>query len=591
MPDLLLELFSEEIPARMQGRAADDLKKMVTDRLVDAGLVYEGARACGTTRRLTLFEQGVPARQPDLKEERKGPRVGAPEGAIAGFLKAAGLSSIGEAVIQKDPKKGDFYIALTEKPGRAAIDVIGEMLQVVLRTFPWPKSMRWGAQSGNSGSLEWVRPLHSILATFGPETEEPEIVRVATSGITAQNVTYGHRFMAPGPIKVRRFDDYAAALEKAKVVLDPARRREMILNDAKNLAFAQGCELVEDEGLLNEVAGLVEWPVVLMGTFEESFLAIPGEVIRATIRNNQKCFVLRDTKSGRLANRFILTSNTEAADGGRAIIAGNERVIRARLSDAKFFYETDLKIRLEDRLPKFKDIIFHEKLGSQAERIERIERLAGELADVLGADVEKAKRAARLAKADLLTEVVGEFPEVQGTMGKYYALAQGEDASVAAAIEEHYKPAGPNDRVPIDPVSIAVALADKIDTLVGFWAIDEKPTGSKDPYALRRAALGVIRIVLDNALRLNLLKIVDADSKNPLIANDLLSFLADRLKVQLREQGARHDLVDAVLTQQGEGHDDLLLIVRRVEALGKFLATDDGVSLLSGYKRESNLLR
>jgi len=591
MPDLLLELFSEEIPARMQARAADDLKKMVTDKLVDAGLVYEGARAFATPRRLALTVQGVPARQPDLKEERKGPRVGAPAGAIAGFLKAAGLTSIGEASIQKDPKKGDFYIALTEKPGRPAIDVIGEFLQVVLRTFPWPKSMRWGAQSANAGSLEWVRPLHSIIATFGPETEEPEVVRVAVAGITSGTTTYGHRFLAPDAISVRHFGDYVAKLEKAKVVLDPARRREIILNDAKNLAFAQGFELVEDENLLNEVAGLVEWPVVLMGTFDESFLKIPDEVIRATIRNNQKCFVVRDPKTGRLANRFILTANTEAADGGKAIIAGNERVIRARLSDAKFFYETDLKIKLEDRLPRFKDIIFHEKLGTQAERIERIAKLAVELAPLVGADVEKAKVAALLAKTDLLTEVVGEFPEVQGTMGKYYALAQGEDPSVAAAIEEHYKPAGPNDRVPADPVSIAVALADKIDTLVGFWAIDEKPTGSKDPYALRRAALGVIRIVLDNALRLKLLKIVDAESKSPAIANDLLSFFADRLKVQLREQGARHDLVDAVLAQHGEGSDDLVLIVRRVEALGKFLGSDDGKSLLAGVKRASNILR
>src|SRR5436305_10133853 len=471
MPDLLLELFSEEIPARMQAKAADDLKKMVTDRLVDAGLVYEGARAFVTPRRLTLFVEGVPARQPDLKEERKGPRVGRPEGAIPGFVKAGGLSSIGEATIQKDPKKGDFYIALIERPGRAAIDVIGEMLQVILRTFPWPRSMRWGAQSANPGSLEWVRPLHSIVATFGPETEEPEIVRVATSGIAAGNTTYGHRFMAPGPIKVRHFDDYVTALEKAKVVLDPARRREIILHDAKNLAFAQGYELVEDEALLNEVAGLVEWPVVLMGAFDESFLIIPGEVIRATIRNNQKCFVVRDAATAKLTNRFILTSNIEAADGGKEIVAGNARVIRARLSDAKFFYETDLKIRLEDRLPKFKDIIFHEKLGTQAERIERIERLAGELAPLVGADVEKAKRAARLCKADLLTEVVGEFPEVQGTMGKCYALAQGEDPNVAAAIEEHYKPAGPDDLVPSDPVSVAVALSDKIDTLVGLWAV------------------------------------------------------------------------------------------------------------------------
>jgi glycyl-tRNA synthetase beta chain len=591
MPDLLLELFSEEIPARMQARAADDLKKMITDRLVDAGLVYEGARAFVTPRRLTLFVQGVPARQPDLKEERKGPRVGAPEGAIAGFLKAAGLASINEATIQKDPKKGDFYIALIEKPGRPAIDVIGEMLQVVLRTFPWPKSMRWGAQSANPGSLEWVRPLHSIVATFGPETEEPEIVRVATSGIQAGNTIYGHRFMAPGAIKVRHFDDYVTSLERAKVVLDPARRREIILNDAKNLAFAQGFELVEDETLLNEVAGLVEWPVVLMGSFDESFLSIPGEVIRATIRNNQKCFVVRDPATAKLTNRFILTANIEAADGGKEIIAGNARVIRARLSDAKFFYETDLKIRLEDRLPKFKDIIFHEKLGTQYERIERIVRLAGDLASRVGASSAKAERAARLCKADLLTEVVGEFPEVQGTMGKYYAQAQGEDEAVAHAIEDHYRPKGPDDLVPADPVSIAVALADKIDTLVGFWAIDEKPTGSKDPYALRRAALGVIRIVLDNSLRLKLLDIVDADGTNRAIAHDLLSFFHDRLKVQLREQGARHDLVDAVLTQQGEGSDDLLLIVRRVEALGKFLSTEDGASLLAGYKRAANILR
>ena len=601
MPDLLLELFSEEIPARMQGKAADDLKKMVTDRLVDAGLVYEGARAFVTPRRLTLFVQGVPARQPDLKEERKGPRVGAPEGALAGFLKAAGLSSISEAVIQKDPKKGDFYIALIEKPGRAAIDVIGEMLQVILLTFPWPKSMRWGAQSANPGSLEWVRPLHSIVATFGPETEEPEIVRVATSGITAQNTTYGHRFMAPGPIKVRHFDDYVASLEKAKVVLDPARRREIILNDAKNLAFAQGFELVEDEGLLNEVAGLVEWPVVLMGTFEESFLAIPGEVIRATIRNNQKCFVVRDPATAKLTNRFILTSNIEAADGGKEIIAGNARVIRARLSDAKFFYETDLKIRLEERLPKFKDIIFHEKLGTQYERIERIARLAVELAPLVGADPEKAKTAALLCKTDLLTEVVGEFPEVQGTMGKYYAQAQGEDEAVAHAIEDHYRPKGPDDLVPADPVSIAVALADKIDTLVGFWAIDEKPTGSKDPYALRRAALGVIELILDNQIRISLRTVVEGHFEKSFHKNyadvasridNLMVFFEDRLEVQLKEQKARHDLVQAVLSAgslvRGES---LLLIVRRVEALGKFLSTEDGKSLLAGVKRAENILQ
>src|SRR3954470_6012269 len=581
MPDLLLELFSEEIPARMQGKAADDLKKMVTDRLVDAGLVYEGARAFVTPRRLTLFVQGVPARQPDLKEERKGPRVGAPEGAIAGFLKAAGLASIGEASIQKDPKKGDFYIALTEKPGRPAIEVIGELLQITLRTFPWPKSMRWGAQSAKGSSLEWVRPLHAIVATFGPETEDPDVVPVAIDGIASGATTYGHRFLAPGAIHVRHFDDYVSSLQKAKVVLDPARRREIILADAKNLAFAQGFELVEDDNLLNEAAGLVEWPVVLMGAFDESFLKIPDKVIRATIRNNQKCFVVRDPKTGRLANRFILTANTEAKDGGKAIVAGNERVIRARLSDAKFFYETDLKLKLEDRLPRFSDIIFHEKLGTQAERIERIERLAGELAPLVGADAEKAKRAARLCKADLLTEVVGEFPEVQGTMGKYYAEAQGEDEAVAHAIEDHYRPKGPDDLVPADPVSIAVALADKMDTLVGFWAIGEKPTGSKDPYALRRAALGVTRLVLQNALKLPLRPLFDrllvdwtdrlgagtgktAAGSGTVVGGsaeaDLLSFFADRLKVQLREQGARHDLVDAVFAL--EGQDDLLLIFR-----------------------------
>src|ERR1700723_1196763 len=508
MPDLLFELFSEEIPARMQMRAAEDLKKLVTDRLVDAGLVYEGATAFVTPRRLALAVQGIPARQPDLKEEKKGPRAGAPDNAVQGFLKSAGLASLAEATIQKDPKKGDFYVALIEKPGRAAIDVLAEILPLVIRTFPWPKSMRRGERSARAGALTWVRPLHSIVATFGPETEEPDVVQFSVGGIAAGNETRGHRFMAPQKFTVRRLDGYLQKLEKAKVVPDAERRRDIILVEAKQLAFAQGLELVEDEGLLAEVSGLVEWPVVLMGSFDQSFLHIPEEVIRATIRNNQKCFVLRDAAHAKLVNKFILVSNIEADDGGAAIVAGNERVIRARLSDAKFFYETDLKTRLEDRLPKFEDIVFHEKLGTQAERIERIERLAGELAPLVDADVEKARRAARLCKADLLTEGVGEFPQLQGLMGKYYALAQGEDESVAAACEEHYKPVGPGDRVPTDPVSIAVALADKIDTLVGFWAIDEKPTGSKDPYALRRAALGVIRIVLGIGLRLPLSEII-----------------------------------------------------------------------------------
>jgi glycyl-tRNA synthetase beta chain len=576
MPDLLLEFLSEEIPARMQARAADDLRKLVTDRLVAAGLAYEGAKAFATPRRLALSVHGIPARQPDIKEEKKGPRVGAPENAIAGFLKAAGLKSIKDAKVQPD-KKGDFYVAVIEKQGRPAIDVVAEMIPDVVRTFPWPKSMRWG-----SGRLNWVRPLHSIIATFGPETEEPDIVRFSVDGLAAGDETRGHRFMAPAPFKVRHFDDYVAKLEKAKVVLDPARRADIILTDAKNLAFAQGFELVEDEGLLAEVAGLVEWPVTLIGSFDKAFLAIPGEVIRATIRNNQKCFVLRDPQTAKLVNKFILVANEEAADGGKAIVAGNERVIRARLSDAKFFYETDLKRRLEDRLPKFEQIVFHEKLGTQAERIARIVALAGRLAPLAGADVAKTERAAQLCKADLLTDVVGEFPELQGLMGRYYAEAQDEDEAVAHACEDHYKPKGPDDLVPSDPVSIAVALADKIDMLTGFWRIDEKPTGSKDPYALRRAALGVIRVVLDNSLRLGLAKISG-------VSADLLSFFADRLKVQLREQGARHDLVDAVFAL--EGQDDLLMIVRRIEALGKFLDTDDGKNLLAGYKRATNIIR
>ncbi|MES2030421.1 MAG: glycine--tRNA ligase subunit beta [Pseudomonadota bacterium] len=592
MPDLLLELFSEEIPARMQAKAAEDLRRMVTDRLVAEGLVYEGAKAFATPRRLTLTVHGIPARQSDLKQERKGPRVGGAEAAIQGFLKATGLASLDEAKIQRDPK-GDFYIALTEKPGKPTVDVLAEILPIIIRTFPWPKQMRWGAASAKSSALTWVRPLHSIVATFGIETEEPEVVQFDLSGVSVGQTTYGHRFLAPDAIQVRRFDDYVAKLQAAKVVLDPERRKEIILADARQLTFAQGFELVEDPALLDEVAGLVEWPVVLMGSFDQEFLSIPDEVIRATIRANQKCFVVRDPRTGKLTNKFIITANIEASDGGAAIIAGNERVIRARLSDAKFFYETDLKTKLEDRLPKFEQIVFHEKLGTQAERIKRIERLAGEIAPLVGADAAKTKRAAQLAKADLLTEVVGEFPELQGLMGKYYALAQGEDAAVAGASEDHYKPQGPTDRVPSDLVSVTVALADKLDTLVGFWAIDEKPTGSKDPFALRRAALGVIRLIIENKLRLKLKSVASShastmagyDESKPA---DLLAFFADRLKGQLRDQGARHDLVDAVFALGGQ--DDLLMVVRRVEALGKFLDSDDGKNLLAGTKRANNIL-
>ena len=622
MPDLLLELFSEEIPARMQRRAAEDLHKLVTNALVDAGLVYEGAKAFATPRRLALTVHGVPARSPDQREERKGPRVGAPDKAIEGFLRGAGLERIEQATVQPD-KKGDVYVAVIEKPGRPAPEVIAEFMPGIIRSFPWPKSMRWGESSGGPGSLTWVRPLHSVLCVFGPESSDTEVVPFEIDGLKSGDTTYGHRFMAPEPIGVKRFDDYVAKLEKAKVVLDADRRKEMILADARNQALAQGLELIEDEALLEEVAGLVEWPVVLIGAFDENFLEIPPEVVRTTIRANQKCFVLNRGASTaspaaderRLANRFVMVANIEASDDGKAIIAGNERVIRARLSDARYFWETDLKTRLEQRLPKLDAIVFHEKLGTQGQRVKRLKRLAREIAPLVPADPALAERAAELAKTDLVTEMVGEFPELQGLMGRYYAAAEGEDLSVATAIEDHYRPVGPSDRVPTDPVAIAVALADKLDTLVGFWAAGEKPTGSKDPFALRRAALGVIRLVLEHGIRLRLAHVFaahaetvaasirataarDGEAKDSEagqffvreeVLSDLIAFFADRLKVQLREQGARHDLVDAVFGLGGQ--DDLIMIVRRIEALAGFLDTDDGANLLAGYRRAANILR
>lgn len=592
MPDLLLELFSEEIPARMQRKAAEDLKSLVTNALVDAGLPYEGAKAFATPRRLALHVAGVPAGSAATREERKGPRVGSPEKALEGFLRGAGLASIDQATIQTDPKKGDFYVAVIEKPGRSAIDVIAEFMPGILRNFPWPKAMRWG-----TGSTRWVRPLHSIVATFGPETEEPDVVPFEFDGIKAGKTTRGHRFLADEPFDVRRFDDYAPSLEKHKVVLDADRRKDIIQNDAKDCALALGLDLVEDPGLLEEVAGLVEWPVVLTGSFDEDFLTIPDECIQLTIKVNQKCFVLKNPATGRLANKFVLISNIIADDGGKLIVAGNEKVIRARLSDARFFWETDLKSKLSDNLPKLDEVKFHEKLGSVGERVKRLIALSAELAAFAGADETKARRAAELAKADLVSNMVFEFPELQGLMGRYYATAQGEDASVATAIEEHYKPQGPSDSVPTDPVAVAVALAEKLDLLAGFWAIDEKPTGSKDPYALRRAALGVIRIILENNLRIRLgeairsaldLQGVEASDPAALVA-DLLSFFGDRLKVHLKDEGARHDLIDAVFAL--EGQDDLLMVVRRVEALGKFVSSDDGTNLLAGYKRAVNILK
>ena len=640
MPDLLLELFSEEIPARMQRQAAEDLRRLTTNALVERGLLYEGAKSFAGPRRLALTVMGLPVEQSATKEERKGPRLGAPEAAIQGFLKSAGLARIEDAKIEKDAKKGEFYVAVIERPGRPTKDIVAEIVPDIIRAFPWPKSMRWGAASARGDSLRWVRPLHSVLCTFGAQHETPDIVSFSIDGITSGDTTYGHRFLSAQPIKVKRFEDYASSLDKAKVVLDADRRKDMILADAKSLALAHGLELIEDEALLEEVAGLVEWPVVLISEFEKEFLEIPPEVIRATIRANQKCFVLND-QSGKLANRFILVSNMIASDHGKAIAAGNARVVRARLSDARHFWRTDLALLpdyrdkaakpLDQRLAKLRalNIVFHEKLGTQGERVDRIVALAKELAPLVGADVEKAGRAAELAKADLVTEMVGEFPELQGLMGRYYAERQGEAGEVAAAIEEHYKPQGPNDRVPSEPVSIAVALADKLDALVGFWAIDEKPTGSKDPYALRRAALGSIRIILENGLRLNFGDILitpfsriyrSIASKRSLLLNstfdaasgqnhpsefdkyleqratgrpgeqtDLVAFFADRLKVYLRDKGARYDLIDAVFALPNQ--DDLLMIVRRVEALGKLLDTEDGKNLLAGYRRAANILR
>jgi glycyl-tRNA synthetase beta chain len=595
MPELLLELFSEEIPARMQAKAAEDLKALVTNALVDMSLVYEGAQAHATPRRLVLAIEGVAARTKEVREERKGPRVDAPEQAIQGFLKSTGLE-LSDLVVQDD-KKGKFYIAQINKPGRATPDVVAEIVPDVIRKFPWPKSMRWG-----SGDLRWVRPLQSILCCFDGEVVPFEIASIKSGAVTS-----GHRFLAPQEITARRFEDYSQKLYDAKVVVDAARRAEIIRVEAKNLAFAQGLELIEDEALLKETAGLVEWPVVLMGSFDDGFLDVPPEVIVTSIKQHQKCFALKDGKTQELANRYLLVSNMIASDGGEQIVQGNNKVIAARLSDAKFFWEHDKKTPLEKLLPKLEQITFHAKLGTQGARVKRIEALASDIARGIDADVAKAGLAARLAKADLVTGMVGEFPELQGLMGRYYAMAQGINEEVAGAIRDHYKPQGPSDSIPVSKIGQAVALADKFDTLVAFWCIDEKPTGSKDPYALRRATLGAIRVILEGRLRLRLehafssanetwrfqsandpaLKLFDGVT--PQISNDLLSFFADRLKVYLRDQGARYDLIDAVFALGGQ--DDLLMIVKRVEALSKFLDTEDGNHLLTGVKRATNILK
>ncbi|MBB3408642.1 glycyl-tRNA synthetase beta chain [Rhizobium sp. BK316] len=622
MPNLLLELRSEEIPARMQRKAAGDLKKLLTDALVEAGLTYEGAREYWTPRRLTLDIHGLTARSADVREERKGPRTDANEKAIEGFLRGAGLSSISEAQVVSDPKKGDFYVAVISKPGRGAEEIIAEVMPGIIKDFPWPKSMRWGKASSQPGSLRWVRPLQSIVCTFGSEHEETVVIPFEIDGLVASNVTYGHRFHAPDAITVKRFDDYVASLEKAKVILDAERRKDIILHDARDVAFANGLELVEDEGLLEEVSGLVEWPQVLMGSFEEDYLSIPSEIIRLTIKTNQKCFVTRKQGEETLSNKFILVSNIQATDGGKEIVHGNGKVVRARLSDALHFWKRDqgnlpdletleasakkfgldLTKPLDQRMAKLDalNVTFHAKLGTQGDRVERIRAMAAKIAMPVGADYKVVDRAAVLCKADLRTEAVGEFPELQGVMGRKYAALQGEDVLVSTAIEDHYKPQGPSDRVPDDKVAISVALADKLDTLIGFWAIDEKPTGSKDPFALRRAALGIIRILLEKRARVTLLprivshmQRIDMDIGANVATDDLsrqfdlLSFFHDRLKVYLREQGARHDLIDAVLTPES---DDLLMVARRVEALTAFITSEDGINLLAGTKRATQLL-
>ena len=575
MSELLLELFSEEIPARMQKRAGEDLVRLVTDALKEAGVEGQNARAFATPRRLTLVIDGLPEKTPDVKEERKGPKVGAPQQAIDGFLRAAGLASIDQATVQED-KKGAFYVAVTEKKGRDTAALIAEIVPAVIRAFPWPKSMRWGA-----GSLRWVRPLHSVLCILGGKTVAFEI-----DGIKSGNMTRGHRFMAPDAFAVKDFADCEMKLLDAKVVLDPQKRAHFIHAGAKALAEAEGLTLKEDEALLHEVAGLVEWPVPLIGRIDDEFMSVPQEVLTSTMRANQKYFACLD-KAGNLSNRFIVVANLEAEDGGRAIVNGNERVLRARFADARFLWDQDCRQTLESRLPKLEEVVFHARLGTVRQKAERIADLARELATLVpGVDPNRAERAGRLAKADLTSGMVGEFPELQGVMGAYYARNDGLGDDIAQAIAEHYAPLGPADNVPSSPLGRVVALADKIDTLWGFWVIDEKPTGSKDPFALRRAALGVIRIVLESGIRINLLTLVEAKGR------DLLVFFADRLKVYLRDRGARHDLVDAVfaLNEMGQVQDDLVLIVKRVEALSDFLGTEDGTNLLAGYKRANNIL-
>ncbi|HJR55788.1 MAG TPA: glycine--tRNA ligase subunit beta [Rhizomicrobium sp.] len=614
MPDLLLELFSEEIPARMQAGAARDLERLMVGALSDRGLLFEGAKAFSGPRRLTLAVAGLPVKQKDVREELKGPKTDAPAAAIDGFLKKTGLSK-DQLKVESTPK-GDVYMALIEKPGRDTAAVLAEIVPEVMAKLPWPKSMRWKP----GVATRWVRPLHSILCTF-----DGEVVPLAFAGVSSGRHTCGHRFLSEGKLEVRRFDDYEAALKKAHVILDAEERAAIIFEGVKSAAFVHGLEMIPDEGLLAEVSGLAEWPVVYVGSIENQFMAVPAEILQTSMRTHQKYFSLRDPKTGKMANKFALVANMIAQDGGKEIIGGNERVLRARLSDAKFFWDEDRKRTLESRVDDLKGIVFHAKLGTQAERVARIEKLAGEIAGKIGADVQKAQRAARLAKADLTSGVVGEFPELQGMMGRYYALHDKEDASIADAIRDHYKPVGPSDAVPSDKIAVAVALADKLDALTGFFAVDERPTGSGDPFALRRAALGAVRIVLENKLRVGfggliataffglpvhvmnrvmgsmsaaIHEALDDQAIAPAatssvdavaaLSHVLNAFFVDRLKVSLRDRGVRHDLIDAAFSL---GEDDLVRLVARVDALQVFLKSDDGKNLLAGYKRAANILK
>ena len=619
MPDLLIELFSEEIPARMQGKAASDLQKLVTDGLVEAGLTYKSAAAFSTPRRLTLSVEDLLAESKPVREERKGPKVGAPDQAIDGFLRGAGVTR--DDLEIRDDKKGQVYFAVIKKPGRMAADIIAEILEKSIRNFPWPKSMRWG-----TGTLKWVRPLHSVLSILTGEAGA-EVVPLDIDGITSGNTTRGHRFLSPDVFSVTSFEDYEAKLKRAHVMLRADERADMIWNDATNQAFALGLEVVEDRGLLTEVAGLVEWPVVLLGQIDPSFYELPDEVLQTSMKEHQKFFSVRNAKTGQI-ERFVTVANTVTADNGATILKGNQKVLFARLSDAQFFWENDLRIAnagMQPWLDSLSNVTFHNKLGTQKDRIDRIVALASEIAPLVGADVAEAAEAARVAKADLSSEMVYEFPELQGLMGRKYASKAGLSDAIAAAAQEHYSPLGPSDDVPTAPVSVAVALADKLDTLTGFWTIDEKPTGSKDPFALRRAALGVIRLILENDIKTELkAELRQAIKENAgaayfqealkedlafaatqglefyrqeafktynndlAVSEDLLSFFHDRLKVYLKDQGIRHDIIDACIAM--EGSDDLTLLVKRAKALAATLATDDGENLIQGFKRANNIL-